>query len=79
MPGTDRDRRYRYLPLSTGKPFGRYGIEQQGDIVQDYFMLLRGCAVPGGAVLEDYRDLLPFTRLEPGLCEPDSPAVAPMA
>ena len=54
------DRRYRYLPLRPGKPFERYGIEQQGDIVQDYFMMLRGCPVPGAVSLDDYRELLRF-------------------
>lgn len=54
------DRRYRYLPLRPGKPFERYGIEQQGDMVQDYFMLLRGCAGASPVSLEDYRRLLHF-------------------
>jgi len=55
------DRRYSYLPLRQGKPFEKYGIEQQGDMVQDYFMLLRGFAGPGAVSPQQYRDLFPFT------------------
>lgn len=58
------DRRYRYLPLAPDKCFEHHGIEQQGDIVQDYFLLLRGCRVPGAAPMEFYRSLLPFCRQE---------------
>ena len=51
--------RYRYT-LEPGRPFARYGIEQQAEIVRHAFLLARGAAVPGAASLADYRDLLPF-------------------
>ena len=70
------DRRYRYLPLRPGKPFERYGIEQQGDIVQDYFMMLRGCPVPGPVSLDDYRELLRFVPRTSGSAADLQTAVA---
>jgi hypothetical protein len=36
--------RYRVVP---GRPFDRYGIEQQGEIVRHLFFARRNCAVPG--------------------------------
>lgn len=54
------NRRYDYLPFDPLRPFTSYGVEQQGDIVQDYFTLLRGGPVPGAPPLAAYRRLLPF-------------------
>ena len=54
------NRRYGYLPLDPRRPFSSYGVEQQGDIVQDYFLLLRGGSVPGAPPLSVYREILPF-------------------
>lgn len=54
------NRRYGYLPFDPRRPFSSYGVEQQGDIVQDYFLLSRGARVPGAPSLEAYRALLPF-------------------
>jgi DnaJ like chaperone protein len=54
------NRRYGYLPFDPRRPFSSYGVEQQGDIVQDYFTLLRGGRVPGAPPLDAYRALLPF-------------------
>lgn len=52
--------RYGYR-LEPGKPFARYGIEQQGEIVRHAFLLARGHqpedATPGG----DYAAVLPFS------------------
>lgn len=56
------NRRYVYLPFDPGRPFSSYGVEQQGDIVQDYFTLLRGGRVAGAPPLAAYRALLPFTN-----------------
>ena len=61
--------RYDYV-LTPGKPFGRYGIEQQAEIVADAFQLRRGIARPELGPLAVYEALLPF--------EP-SPALAPKA
>ena len=50
---------YRYA-LRPGRPFARYGIEQQAEIVADAFLLARGVAKPNGPDLEDYRAVIPF-------------------
>jgi hypothetical protein len=52
--------RYAYLPLEAGRPFERYGIEQQAEIVRHAFLIARGAAVPGAPPLEVYQRLLPF-------------------
>jgi hypothetical protein len=52
--------RYAYLPLKPGKPFEAYGIEQQADIVRDYWLLRHGLAVPEAPPLSRYETLLPF-------------------
>ena len=52
--------RYRYLPLVPGKPFHRYGLEQQAEIVKDAYLLGEGLRLPGRPPLETYRALLPF-------------------
>ena len=49
--------RYRYS-LTAGKPFRRYGLEQQAEIVRHRFLADRGAAV--GSALP--ADLLPFGR-----------------
>lgn len=46
--------------LKPGKPFGRYGIEQQAEIVQDAFLLRSGVAKFGKPGLAVYEALLPF-------------------
>jgi hypothetical protein len=48
--------RYRYL-LKPGKPFRRYGIEQQAEIVRHRFLADRGVTVPN----VPQRELLLFT------------------
>lgn len=52
--------RYRYLPLTPGKRFEQYGIEQQAEIVRDWFVLSSGGRVAGAPALEVYQRLLPF-------------------
>jgi hypothetical protein len=47
--------RYRF-ELKAGKPFGRYGLEQQAEIVRCRFIADRGAPVP----CEPPRELLPF-------------------
>lgn len=51
--------RYGYT-LEPGKPFARYGIEQQAEIVRHAFLLRRGADLPGAAPLCQYDALLPF-------------------
>lgn len=51
--------RYRYA-LVPGRPFRRYGIEQQAEIVRHAYLLARGAELPGAAPLADYRAILPF-------------------
>lgn len=52
--------RYGYT-LAPGKPFSRYGIEQQACIVADAYMLREGKYLPGKA-LPDYAAVIPFGR-----------------
>lgn len=49
--------RYRYV-LKPGKPFGRYGLEQQAEIVRHIFLAEHGICVP----IVPPRSLLPFGR-----------------
>lgn len=61
--------RYRYLPLAPGKPFHRYGIEQQAEIIRDYWLLRRGIRLDGRPPLDSYVDLIPFAEnLPPTRC-----------
>lgn len=53
--------RYAYR-ITPGKPFHRYGIEQQAEIVRHAFLLRNGIALPGKPPLEVYEALLPFRR-----------------
>jgi hypothetical protein len=52
--------RYDYV-LEPGKPFDRYGIEQQAEIVRHAFLLRRGVKLRGRSLSEVYDALLPFT------------------
>jgi len=52
--------RYAYLPVTPGKPFAAYGIEQQACIVADAFLLAHGALIKGAPPLTAYRTLLPF-------------------
>jgi hypothetical protein len=51
--------RYDYT-IVPGRPFARYGIEQQAEIVNDAFLLRRGAGVEGKPEQEVYEALLPF-------------------
>ena len=51
--------RYGY-GLQPGRPFRRYGIEQQAEIVRHAFLLRRGATVPAAPALAQYDTLLPF-------------------
>jgi hypothetical protein len=53
--------RYAYA-IKPGKPFHRYGIEQQAEIVRDAFLLRQGAALRGKPPLAVYEALLPFGR-----------------
>lgn len=50
---------YRLVP---GKPFIRYGIEQQAEIVRHTFLMRRGLAIAGKPPLALYEAVLPFGR-----------------
>ena len=52
--------RYDY-DLVPGKPFDRYGIEQQAEIVRHAFLLRNGMTVAGKPPLPAYDALLPFS------------------
>lgn len=51
--------RYDYT-IVPGRPFARYGIEQQAEIVKHAFLLRRGRQVEGKPGLAVYEALLPF-------------------
>jgi len=51
--------RYDYR-LDPGKPFARYGIEQQAEIVRHGWMARRGLVVPDKPGRESYEAVLPF-------------------
>jgi hypothetical protein len=51
------NRRYRYK-LVRGKSFRRYGLEQQCEIVRDYFLV--SCRPAAHRSLEHFEDILPF-------------------
>lgn len=51
--------RYDY-DVVPGKPFTRYGIEQQAEIVRHGFLLRQGVAVAGKPARDVYEALLPF-------------------
>jgi hypothetical protein len=52
--------RYAYLPLVPGRPFARYGIEQQAEIVRDAYLLAEGLRLADRPPLSDYAALIPF-------------------
>lgn len=52
--------RYDYT-IVPGKPFDRYGIEQQAEIVRHAFLLMQGVMLPGRPPMDVYERLLPFT------------------
>lgn len=55
------ERRYAYDVIKSGKPFHRYGIEQQAAIVEDWFRMTQGFAPYRGSGSEaDYRAVIPF-------------------
>jgi hypothetical protein len=51
--------RYEY-EIIADRPFLKYGIEQQAEIVRHVFLLRNGWNPPGAAPLEHYAGLLPF-------------------
>jgi hypothetical protein len=51
--------RYDYA-FEPGKPFARYGIEQQAEIVRHIFLMRAGRAVPGKPALRELEAILPF-------------------
>jgi hypothetical protein len=53
--------RYRYEIVS-GRPFGRYGLEQQAEIVRHAFLLSNGAGASVPASLDQLRGLLPWRQ-----------------
>jgi len=51
--------RYDY-EIVPGRPFHRYGLEQQAEIVRHAFLMRRGIRVEGKPPLATYEALLPF-------------------
>ena len=49
--------RYRFEP---GRPFHRYGIEQQAEMVRHLFLLRRGAAPAGAATFDELASAVPF-------------------
>ena len=46
--------------LVPGKPYAKYGIEQQAEIVRHVFLLGKGAHLKSGLTMADYKDVLPF-------------------
>ncbi len=53
-----------YLPFKKGKSFKSYNIEQQANIVRDYYYLLEGVRSSSLPPIEDYEELLPFAKVK---------------
>lgn len=53
--------RYAYR-IRPGKPSGRYGVEQQAEIVAHTHLLRHGVPMPEKPGLDVYHALLPFGR-----------------
>lgn len=51
--------RYRYR-LAPGRPFHRYGLEQQAEMVRHLFLLRRGATPAGAPAREALEALVPF-------------------
>lgn len=56
--------RYGYT-ITPGRPFARYGIEQQARMVEHVHLLRGGASPPGAAPLATLEALLPFQRSGP--------------
>ena len=54
---------YSYLPLIPNQPFVDYGIEQQANIVRDYFLLNNGQSIANAPGIHTYQALIPFVSL----------------
>ena len=52
--------RYQYV-FEPDRPFDRYGLEQQAEIVRHVFQMRRGYSVPGWPALAALEAILPFT------------------
>lgn len=53
--------RYGY-DIVPGRPFERYGLEQQAEIVRHAFLMRSGAQVEGKPPLPVYEELIPFIR-----------------
>jgi hypothetical protein len=51
---------YSFVP---GKPFERYGLEQQAELVRHAFLMARGAKVAGAPELATYLSVVPFPEL----------------
>lgn len=62
------NRNYKYLPLKQGKSFRSYSIEQQGNIVRDYYFLktINFRAKGNNTTLKEYEAILPFNEVRAG-------------
>jgi len=52
--------RYRYT-IVPGRPFARYGLEQQAEMIRHAFLLGRGYGLENAPPLEELEKLLPFS------------------
>lgn len=54
------ERDYDYLPMTASSRFSRYGIEEQAQILRDYFYLLNGHSNPKWPDISVYVAVIPF-------------------
>lgn len=64
---------YRYR-LRPDRPFTRYGLEQQAEIVRHLFLQRRGLQLAAAPPLAALEALVPFTPVRPDLREPGASA-----
>lgn len=54
------ERSYDYLPMTASSVFFEFGIEQQAQIIRDYFYLLNGFSNPAWPSIDTYKAVIPF-------------------
>ncbi len=56
------ERSYEYLPLNIDSDFNNFGIEQQAQIIRDYFYLMNDFKGEGWPDIAVYKSVIPFVK-----------------